>query len=132
MNLHKYLLKSMVAIVFISDFAIAQSPKNYGEQMNLPSPLNKANSAGEYLAACVAATLAFESTAKGTNFDTKEARIWGGTVLRAKDQFPDPNFDGWIKKWFDQLKKAQPAYNKIYFERCKRDFPNPKNTGYVR
>jgi len=132
MNLLKNLLKALLAIHLCTSFAFAQTANNYGERMNLPSPLNKVNSAGEYVAACVAATLAFETTAKGTNFDTREARIWGGTVIRTKDQYPDPNFNPWVKKWFDQLKKEQPYFNLIYFERCKKDFPGGGNAGFVR
>lgn len=117
----------------ISSERIAYERKPYGEKQNLPTPFNTVSSAGELVAACVAATLAFEETAKGTNYNTREARIWGGTAIRAKDQFPDPNFNPWIKKWFNQLKTQPASINLILFERCKRDFPaGAENTGFIR
>ena len=117
----------------VSSERIAYERKPYGEKQNLPTPFNTVSSAGELVAACVAATLAFEETAKGTNYNTREARIWGGTAIRAKDQFPDPNFNPWIKKWFNQLKTQPASINLILFERCKRDFPAcAENTGFIR
>ena len=117
----------------VSSERIAYERKPYGEKQNLPTPFNTLSSAGEHVAACVAATLAFEETAKGTNYNTKEARIWGGTAIRAKDQFPDPNFNPWLRKWFNQLKNQTAHINLILFERCKRDFPaGAENTGFIR
>ncbi len=102
MKPYKHRLKALIAAVLCINFVFAQAPTSYGERMNLPSPLNRVNSTREHVAACVAVTVAFELTAKGTNFDTTEARIWGGTVLRAKEKAeqydPDPNFAPWVKK----------------------------------
>jgi hypothetical protein len=105
---------------------------SYGEKRNLPAPFRTINSEGEYAAACVATTFAFNETARGTNYDTREARSWGGKAIISYNQMPDPNFKPRMENWFNQLRRISASTNLILFERCKRDFPVPENIGAYR
>lgn len=98
-----------------------QSSSLFGERKNFPSPLDKAATEVELIAACSSAATLYARSPETTNKDALARVQWWGSCLDA-NMANEQNFLNFRKKWLNILKSERDSSITFLVDRCATDY----------